>query len=176
MENITPPEASLAPELSSANSCGHRSTGLLPFVWYKKPIRKTLPVGMPCNATVLSDLIFITRMLQTLFASSCSSADPFLRSRQTAYIKKHFDYEENVEMRISVSDASVPLEHPDIWMLVESQRRCSHWGSSWGLIGLGPSSAAHPLLSSTCQHPASLGEGGSRQELEVPNARLCLSP
>ena len=148
MENTTPPEASLAPELSSANSCGHRSTGLLPFVWYKKPIRKTLPVGMPCNATVLSDLIFITRILQTLFASSCSSADPFLRSRQTAYIKKHFDYEENVEMRISVSDASVPLEHPDIWMLVESQRRCSHWGSSWGLIGLGPSSAAHPLLSS----------------------------
>lgn len=51
-------------------------------------------------------------------------------------------------MRISVSDASAPLQHPDIWMLVESQRKRSRWGSSWGLIRLGPSSPAHPLLSS----------------------------
>ena len=151
MENITPPEASSAPELSSANSCGHRSTGLLPFVWYKKPIRKTLPVGKPCNATMLSDLIFITRSSRLSLPSSCSSADPFPRSKQTAHIQNHFDYEGNVETRIRVSDASVPLQHPDIWVLVESQRRCSCWGGvggSWGLIGLGPSSPAHPFLSS----------------------------
>ena len=51
-----------------------------------------------------------------------------------------------------------------------------------GGLGVGAAAASqagrhesHPETL-TCQHPASPGEGGSRQALEVPNARLCLSP